>query len=355
MKRVVWLKPKHMTQWDAFVENHPFGWISHLSAWKEVLERTFKHIRGHFVAIWDDGPNEIVAGIPIYTVRSWLTGNRLVSVPFITHGEALISSPQHMEMLLPPIFDLYKKTRASYIEFNTWRSTSLVEDPRLEVSHFYKHHYLPLDRNPEELKKTFHKSSIQRKISRAIKNDLQVKLGKNEEDLAVFYRIFSRTRKRLGLPPFPYRFFRSSWEVLGPSNLMTLLLVFHNGQPVASSILFKFKEMVVSEFNCDAGGFRNLGVNQFCEWEAIKLAYEQGYKIFSFGRTPPQNKGLMAYKGRWGTTQDDLPSFFFPSSFHKEIEEREASWKYKLIKRVSEKTSGSLFHILGELVYRHMG
>ena len=355
MKHVIWLKPEYMTQWDAFVEGHPFGWISDLSVWKEVLERSFKHIKGYFLAIWDDDSNQILAGLPIYTVKSRLTGNRLVSVPFITHGEALISSPQHMEMLLPTILEFYKRTKASYMELNCYRSAPLIQTSRLPASYFYKHHYLPLDRNPEELKKTFHKSSIQRKISQAIKNDLQVKLGKNEEDLVVFYRILSRTRKRLGLPPFPYRFFRSFWEVLGPSNLMTLLLVFHNGQPVAGSILFKFKQMVASEFNCDAGEFRNLGVNQFCEWEAIKLAYEQGYKVFSFGRTSQNNKGLMVYKGRWGTKQDELPRFFFPSSFSRKAEERASSWQFRLVKAMSVRAPRPLFHLLGKFIYRHMG
>ena len=355
MKCVVWLKPEQMSKWDAFVGNHPFGWISHLSSWKKVLEMSFKHIKGHFLAIWDDDTNSIVAGLPIYTVRSWLTGSRLVSVPFITHGEALISSPEHMEMLLPPIFDLYKKTKASYIELNTWRSTPLIQEPQLQISRFYRHHYITLDRDPEELKKTFHKSSIQRKISRAIKGELQLKLGEDEKDLCSFYDIFSQTRKRLGLPPIPYKFFLSFWQVLGSTSLMTVLLVAHRGQYVASSILLKFGEMVVLEFNCDTGKFRNLGVNQFCDWEAIKLAYREGYKIFSFGRTSPNNKGLMTHKARWGTTVDDFSTFFYPGSFGERSVGNESSWKYRLIAKMSEKAPGALFQILGKLVYRHMG
>ena len=50
-------------------------------------------------------------------------------------------------------------------------------------------------------------------------------------------------------------------EVLGSSNHMTILLVVHKGQHVASSILLKFGEMVVSDSTRDTGEFRNLGVN----------------------------------------------------------------------------------------------
>jgi len=355
MKRVVWLKPEQMSQWDAFVKKHPFGWVSHLSAWEEVVEKSFKHIKGHFVAIWDDTSGRIVAGIPIYHVKSWLTGDRLVSVPFITHGEALISSPQHMAVLLPEILEFYKKSKASYVELNCWRSAPLIRTSLLSESFYYKHHYLPLDRSPEELKKTFHKSSVQRKITQAIKNNLTLRLGRNERDLSIFYHIFSQTRRRLGLPPFPYTFFKFSWDILYPSGLLTLLLVIYKGHPVASSVLFKFGEMVVSEFNCDTGEFRNLGVNQFCDWEAIKLAYREGYKTFSFGRTSPKNKGLMVHKGRWGTKVDDLPRFFLPGSFGEKPRESESSWKYRLIAKLSQKAPEPLFHMLGQLVYRHMG
>ena len=78
MKRVVWPKPEHMSRWDTFVKKHPFRWLSHLSAWKQVLEMSFKHIRGHFLAIRDYDSNRVVAGLPVYTVKVWLTGNKLV-------------------------------------------------------------------------------------------------------------------------------------------------------------------------------------------------------------------------------------------------------------------------------------
>ncbi|MBW2150006.1 MAG: methicillin resistance protein, partial [Deltaproteobacteria bacterium] len=164
MKSVGWLQPEDMPEWDAFVEGHPFGWISHLSLWKDVLERSFGHIKGHFLAVRDDKQEKIIAGIPIYTVKSWLTGNRLVSVPFLTHCEALISSPEDMEKLLPPILGLYADTRASYIKLNTWRSASLIQEQRLKNGQGYKHHYITLDSTPEDLRKKFHKTSVRQPI-----------------------------------------------------------------------------------------------------------------------------------------------------------------------------------------------
>lgn len=355
MKRVGWLKPEQLPEWDAFAENHPFGWISHLSAWKEVLERSFKHIRGHFLALWDDDSNQILAGLPIYTVKSWLTGNRLVSVPFLTHCEALISFPQDMDKLLPPILDLYKHINASYIKLVTWRSAPLIQEPRMGTYRVYKHHYITFDSSLDDLRKKFHKTSVRQPISRALKGPLKVKIGESMTDLSAFFYFYSLTRKRLGLPLIPYRFFSSLWETLGSSPYLTLFLALYEGQPVSANLVLKYKDIALAEFAGDRVEYRKLYANQLLDWEAIKLSYNEGYAFYSFGRTALNNKGLMAYKSRWGTTVDDFHIFSYPGSFAERSVERESSWKYRLIAKMSQKAPGALFQILGKIVYRHMG
>ena len=355
MKQVGWLRPEHMPQWDAFVGNHPFGWISHLSVWKKILESSFRHIKGHFIAIWDDDTNQILAGLPIYTVKSWLTGNRLVSVPFLTHCEALISSPRDMNKLLPPILNLYKEINASYIKLITWRSASLIREPRMGISRGYKHHYITLGSSPDDLKKKFHKTSVRQPITKALKGSLKMKIGESLTDLAVFYHLYSLTRKRLGLPLIPYRFFRSLWEALGSSAYLTLFLAIYKGQPVSAYLLLKYKDIALSEFSGERVEYRKLYANQLLDWEAIKLSYNEGYTFYSFGRTASNNKGLMVYKSRWGTTVDDFRTFFFPGLFYEQAEERESFWKYRIITRMAEKMPWGLFEILSRLSYRHMG
>ena len=167
MKKVVLLKPEDMPQWDEFVKKHPLGWLCHLSSWKDVLEKSFPHIGGHFLTIWDTELCKITAGIPIYTVKSRLTGNRLVSVPFSSLCDPLISSTEEMMMLFPCILDIYRKEkishtdiRSSFLNFNNLHS-------EFNVSSKYTHHYLKLDRTPDELKKTFHVDCVQRPLSKA--------------------------------------------------------------------------------------------------------------------------------------------------------------------------------------------
>lgn len=354
MKHVILLKQEQLPDWDAFVKKHPLGLIYHLSGWKRVVEKTFKHIKGYVFALWDSNSKEIVAGIPIYSVKSWVTHKRLVSSPFATISDPLLSSPDDMDMLWPSIQDLFKRISASYIELKTWHFSFPNMDLNIGVSEPYVHQYLILDREPEELKKGFTRN-CRRDISKALRSPVTLKVGRKKENLADFYQIYLKTRKRLGLPPIPCNFFNALWETFGSTDHLTLLLAVHNGESVAALLILKFKDMVIGEVLCDLPEFRKFRVNHFLDWEAIRMGCREGYKIFSFGRTSLHNKGLLSFKSGWGTTSDTLSQVVYPMSFCHRMEQKESSWKYSLIESIAEKTPDPLFHLLGRFVYRHMG
>lgn len=354
MTTVVRLKTEQMAQWNGFVENHPFGCIYHRSEWKEVIERSFKHIRGYFLGTLDSS-GQITAGVPVYFVKSWLTGKRLVSIPFATFSDPLVSSPEQMVSFLKILDEMYNQWGLSYIELRTFRAPHLSRNSGFGMSCFHKHHYLPLDRSPEDIRKTFHKSSVQGGIKKAEKNNIEIRFGEGISDLNDFYRVFLSTRKRLGLPPIPYIFFKSLWKKFQPLDHLTLLIGSYQGQPIGGLLLSAYKETINVEFAGDIASFRVLCVNHLLYWEAIKFAYRGGYRIFSFGLTSPLNRGLMAFKSRWGTKVVDMPHFFLPSKYAQQEELKESSLKYRLIHEAAQRAPGHAYQLLGDFVYRHMG
>ena len=70
----------------------PYGLVYHLSAWKNVLHTAFPHIRGGFLALRDRESGRIQAGMPVYTVKSWLLGRHVSSLPFSSFCDPLITS-----------------------------------------------------------------------------------------------------------------------------------------------------------------------------------------------------------------------------------------------------------------------
>ena len=93
-----WLLPDETAEWDAFVARHPLGLVYHLSAWTRVLETAFPHIQGRFLVLKDGADGSIRAGLPVYTVKSWLLGRRVISVPFASFCDPLVSSAAEFDL-----------------------------------------------------------------------------------------------------------------------------------------------------------------------------------------------------------------------------------------------------------------
>lgn len=210
MEEIKIIDPCSDPRWDKFVENHPFGWIVHLSGWKKVIEQTFPHIKGHHLALIDTETNEIKAGLPIYEIRSWLTGKRLVSIPFATISDILTSNVEQSSLLINEAIRLLKQLKYSHIEVKTLGSSSLVHHEQLRENHDYKHHYLDLAEGKEAIWKHFNYKSIRYEINKANKNKIKLKVAETENDLRTFYMLYAITRKRLGLPSQPYLFLKHS-------------------------------------------------------------------------------------------------------------------------------------------------
>jgi len=354
-KLVKVIDPVKDSRWDKFVQEHPFGWVCHLSGWKQVLEDSFRHIKGYFLVIQDKSGRNIKAGLPIYLVKSWLTGSRLVSIPFATLSDPLISSSDEMEELIESILSLKEESNSSYVEIRTLMSAFLVQDKRLRSTQFFKHHYLNLEDELEKLKKRFHRSCVRQRISKAIRNSLSIQVGKSTYDLKEFYRLHLITRKRLSLPAQPFHFFERLWKYFGESGKIEILLAKNKNKSISGLILFKFKKRVSVEFLVSDNEFWNQSPNHFLIWEAIKRSHKEGYNVFDFGRTSPNNKGLMDFKRHWGTMTNDFHQFFYPKNRGERIANIEKSWQYKTIKNLCGFTPGFMQQTIGNFCYRHLG
>ncbi len=342
-------------RWDKFVESHPFGWICHLSGWKQVLEKSFNHLKGYYFARMDNLEKNIEAALPIFEVRSWLTGRRLVSVPFASLFDPLISSKEEMDELVEAAIKLSQELRSSYIEIRALASSSFIQDDRFSKNAFYKHHYLPLNKDPQELKRTFHRTCVRQRITRAEKSDIHLKIGKKEGDLKQYHSLHTTTRKRLGLPSQPYIFFKNLWDEFYPSNMLSLLLAEKNDENIAGLILFKFKDRFSVDFAASNEKYVNISPNHFLFWEAIKLAYEEGYRIFDFGRTSPTNEGLMDFKNRWGTKIIELQQFYYPKETILNKASQEKTKKYRLMTKICANAPDRFQTRIGAFCYRHLG
>ncbi len=354
VSRTTIIDPVNDTRWNKFVEGHPFGLICHLSGWKQVLEGSFPHMKGYYLALLSDNGDSIRAALPIFEVKSILTGKRLVSIPFATNCDPLISSNEDMRELLDAAINLSRVLGCSRIEIRTLGSWPLIEDSRICSVVHNKSHQLSLETEPEELIKTFSKKA-RWTIRKSMKSGLDLQLGGSEKNLLEFYNLYVKTRKRLGLPPQPYSFFYLIWEKFSHSNHISMLFIRYRGQLAAGLIMYKFKGRCSWEHLAADTSFNNLNVSYFGLWQAIKLAHSEGYKIFDLGRTGIYNEGLMNFKNRWGTRVIDLPQFYYPEKLCSSLNYRETSIPYKIVREINRNVPDSVFHLIGNFFYKHHG
>jgi len=347
------IDPSCDKRWDTFVEKHPWGWICQLSDWGKILEECFKHITGYYLALFDDN-DRIRAGLPIFSVKSWLTGSRMVSVPHGTLCDPLVDNPGQMDQLVWAAIGLAKTLRISQIEIKTLMSSPLISENILDKDSYYKHHYLRLVSDPEQLRKSFHRTCVRQRITRALNSKLEVRVARSVSDLDDFYQLHVHTRKRHGLPPQPFRLFELLWDTLHPLNRITALTAFLGDVRLASLILLKFKNRVSAEFAASDERFFNLSPNHLLFWEAIKLACHEGFEIFDFGRTPPTNQELMDFKRRWGTEMVDLSHFFYPKQLSGHLRQ-DSKFAYRAAQTLCLKIPNRFLPLFGQFVYKHLG
>ena len=91
------LNPLLDSRWEDFAETHPRASIFHTPGWLEALRRTYGY---EPIVYTTSAPGTPLAnGIVFCRVRSWLTGDRMVSLPFTDHCEPLVEGPEERIVL----------------------------------------------------------------------------------------------------------------------------------------------------------------------------------------------------------------------------------------------------------------
>lgn len=342
-------------QWNEFVYHHPHGSIYHLSLWRQVIEQSFRHISGKYLVAIDRASNHILAGLPVFKVKSWLLGNRLVSAPFALVCDPLATDTSVLLQLTDSARQLYEKHQVNYFEIRS--SGSLAPEMARPFNGLDANvmHEVDVTVDPGNLYRSFHKKSVRGVIAKAKRAGLQIRIGNEPRDLEIFYKILCFTRRRKALPALPFKFFKALWFTMQPNGLLTIMFATHKGRVIGGLLLLEYKTTLIAEYGCDLVEYRKIGVNQFLDWEAIQYAQSKGMKKYNFGRTAKSNHGLIRYKQNWASKTIPLTTYYYPPEHVDKGGMDSTSFKYKMAQMVFKHATPGLSRILGNMLYRHMG
>ena len=341
------LNPLQDPRWGAFVDRHPDSSVFHTPQWLEALRRTY----GYEPIVYTTSPpvSDLSNGIVFCLIHSWVSGNRLVSLPFSDHCEPLATSSEIAELMDWLRISRHRK-HWKYIELRPLRSEDTARTPDVTKTESHSLQILDLTSSLDALFRKFHKSCVQRKIHRAQRENLTYQEGRSDELLKSFYDLLLLTRRRHGLPPQPLVWFRNVVECLG--NRLSIRIASKAGQPVAAIVTIQHKDVLVYKYGASDSRFNNLGGNSLLFWRAIQDAKRDGLVKFDFGRSEPDNSGLVTFKENWGAVSSPLEYYRLPArqSLH-----LNSGWRARLAKSVFSIMPDSLFAATGKLLYRHIG
>jgi len=344
------LNSSEWSAWDAFVVRNPLGTIYHTSQWYIALSNSFPHIKGHFVVLNDSAHHRIVSGLPIYEVRSWLLGNRAVSIPFASHCDPLVYNAAHIHQIFDFLWCQPGWSQYQNPEIRTCRNHCLAQDHMFKRSQPSLHHYLDLTQGSTNIWNRFSTKSIKQCITKAKKENVTIQLGDRRGDVELFYKLYLNTRRRLNLPPMPIAFLKSLADSFGKDAFQVVLAI-HSGIPIAGIVLLFHNQQCYYEFAGDLPIAWQVRANQLLLWEAISLALKRGCSTFSFGRTSLDNDGLIQYKRHFGTQEETMYYYYLnpPSSAS------HSKPAYRLIQFMSRFAPDLVFRWMGSFCYQHLG
>jgi len=349
--QVKMIDPSKGKRWDEFVGSHPHGTVFHLSNWARVLQKTYGYIPYYFIL--EDSDKKIKAGCPFLLIKSWLTGNRLVCLPFTDNCFSLVSSNEDLKSLYSLAIERARREKANYVEVRGEPPNAFLQSLHFERHSYYKHFRLDLSRGRNSLWKGFGKS-VRKSFRRADRANLSIVRSEAEADMKGFYFLNLATRKKHGIPSQPYDFFENIWRELILTRLGFLLLVKYKGISISGGVFFVHRDTIYHKFTASDRNYFQYCPNHFLIWHTIQYGCEKGYKFFDSGRASPDNPGLIRFKHSWGMEEIDLPYYYWPTVKGVTSTEQK-SLKYRMITSVMRRTPTTIFRMAGKLLCKHLG
>lgn len=341
--------PLSDSRWRRFLERQHRSTVFHTPEWLECLHRTYSYTP--LVLTLTPPGQELENGVLFCRMESWLTGRRLVSLPFSDHCDLLADRPDDLPLLWREMADHPEAREVRYIELrpiDAQTITQLEHTPFQTCARFY-HHQLDLLPGPKVLYSHFHKDCVQRKIRKAEREELTYREDRSSSLLMDFYRLMLRTRRRQGLLPQPFAWHKNLADHLGSS--MRVHVVYHKSQPVAGIVTLVHKHRMVYKYGCSDERFNALGGMQMLFWRAIQEACASGLAEFDLGRTDRGNIGLKVFKDRWGAKSIDLGYWRNPPACTP-VENRDY---LRILGKAVAFAPLRMLQAVGTLLYRHVG
>jgi len=346
MNTVVESLPCDDPRWMAFVNSRPEATAFHHPAWAALLAECYAY-RPFAMAVAGEA-SQLVAGLPMLDVRGLLGGRRWVSLPFTDYCPPLARDADSLAALAGALTRQRGRDGVEALEVRA----ALPQHDGMYASSSAVLHTLPLGADSAAVFRTFKRTQVQQCILKAERDGVTARRGQDWEDVQAFYKLHIQTRRRLGTPVQPYRFFRLFWERLIQPGLGFVVLAYHEQAelaPIAAAVFLAWNGTLVYKFSASDSRFWGLRPNNLVLWTAIRWGCENGYHTFDFGRTDMEDVGLRWFKSGWGTVERPLVYSYIGGS----PPSQERGRLMRLLRPIIRHSPPIVCRLIGELFYKY--
>jgi CelD/BcsL family acetyltransferase involved in cellulose biosynthesis len=334
-------------RWDELVAHHPKGSAFHQRGWLEALASTY----GYEPLVLTSAPvgEPLSNGMVLCRVSSWITGTRLVSLPFADHCEPLLNDFGEFQEFINWLGAECDLQQQRYVEL---RPLLGVQDAGygLQPSRSYWFHKLDIRPNLEEIFQRLHKNSFRRKIQRAERERLSYEEGRSEQLVEEFYRLLLTTRRRHQLLPQPRTWFTNLVRYMGDK--IQIRLTRKNGTPIAAMLTLRHRSCVIYKYGCSDARFHKLGGMPFLFWRLVEESKASGAEQIDCGRSDLNNEGLITFKDRLGTDRKLLTYYRYAKTGTREAL---TPWDSHTLRQFLSFLPDAVTSAAGRVFYKHIG
>jgi CelD/BcsL family acetyltransferase involved in cellulose biosynthesis len=330
-------------RWTRFVERVPAATPFHHPSWARLIADCYGY---RPFALVLQGGDEVAAGIPAIEIRTVLGGRRWISLPFTDCLPPLANDECLIPSLVAELDAARTAERISRVEIRGPVGGAMCRPQSAGFTHV-----LRLASDPATVFRTFHRSQVQQRIVKSEREGVVVRrAGSTNQLTQTFYELHLETRRRLGVPIQPRRFFELLWERIVAAGRGFVLLAYWNATPIAGAVFLTWNGTVTYKYSASRQEYWKLRPNNLVIWNAIRWGCENGFHTFDFGRTEPGNDGLRSFKRGWGTAEEALSySTLCAHRASPDVPSRAAD----MLRWPIQKMPAWFCRLVGELAYRH--
>jgi serine/alanine adding enzyme len=337
------------TMLKAYLEGSPQATVYHLPEWRDAVVATYGYEPTYLGCLGQDG---LEAVLPMMEVASWLTGRRLVSLPF-SNVCGPIGEEDACLRLLEEAVRLYQAKGDAALEIRTQADINPLPNGDFSCVSYFITSIVDLDPDPDVVWKRFKDRNVRTEVRQAGKKGITVRAGETEEDLKRFYAHYAPSRQAHGVPPQPYGFFRNLWQSLRPG-YMDLFMAMHGERCVGGLVTLGFGRTICAAYIGSDAAYRSYRVHQLMFWKAMEAGCERGFERFDFLRTAKKSKALRYFKERWNAREVDLDYLYHPE-VRGTAATVEETGKYRLLAAVLKRSPAFVGKAVGRILYKHLG